>query len=174
MFGTCDVATTLGKEISFLFSDFVKLSVESFNDLFETLRVLFKLFASLFEFVCLVLSTLNQHIDVLHDFVFGCFRLNLLILLISYQIELCNLLLKLFNLSLKGLILPLDIQKMHFRMERLGFDYSVRRIDCKLLLITIDKEGAILISFMLASASLWDSFEGVIVRFLASIRVFLI
>jgi len=97
------------KQVALFFLDFVQLGLQCFDCLLQALLVLFKFLASLFSFLVLLLRALDQHVDVLHNLVFGGRRLNIESLLVRNQALLGDLLLKLLDLSLKFCVQPLDL-----------------------------------------------------------------
>lgn len=69
------------------------MRLKRFDSLSQTLLVLFKFSDSLFGLFGLLFGTLDQDVDILHDFVLGGFRLNVESLFVRDQVVLGHLLL---------------------------------------------------------------------------------
>jgi len=137
------------KQIGLFLIDFKQLGVECFDRLLQTLMVLLQLFRGVFNFDSLFLSAFDEHVDVLHDVVFGGLCLNAHGLLTRYQIDLVDLLLELFYLSLESLVLPLDFYQLHFGLTGLTLYDSLRRVDRQVFLIRVCHQHPLVETFML-------------------------
>ena len=107
-------------KLLFFLLDFFELRVECLNGLLEVHLALLKLLQSLFGFLALSLRSFDQHIDILHDVIFGCIGLDHQTLLSRDQVLLVQLLLEFANLGLQLRVLALDLDQIHLDLTGLA------------------------------------------------------
>ena len=97
------------QQILLFLLNFLQLRLECLDRLLQVLLLLFQFLLGLFCLFALLLGSLYQYVDILHDLILGGLSLDLLVLLIRYQILLVDLLLELSDLRLQLHILSLNL-----------------------------------------------------------------
>ena len=97
------------EQVALLLLNLVQLRLQRFLCLLELLLLLLELLLRLVRLLTLLDGALDKHVDVLEDGIFRSHGLNALVLLLSDQILLVDLLLELAYLGLKLLVLALGL-----------------------------------------------------------------